>query len=250
MLVALVVVVVMLVVVLIAATIVVMLVIMPVRMMLMRMVFTVGMVVTMCMVVVAMFVVHMAFMAVCWIPMLVAVVIMPVMCVAVVDVIVLLFFILVGPAIRLKRPLDMRDLRAEAARHVLDHVIAADADAVLHDLRNDVAVAEVPCDLGEMQRAGAAKFRQFFGRANNLDQASVIQNQSVAVAKLHGVRQVEQEFRAARCSHGNAAAVAAFIVEDDRVGGLGLPCAARADETGLDHVSVPVVWSAASSIAA
>ena len=44
----------------------------------------------------------------------------------------------------IERCLDRRQLGAEPAQHVLDHVVAAHAQPIADDLHVDVAIADVP----------------------------------------------------------------------------------------------------------
>src|SRR5262245_37830534 len=62
----------------------------------------------------------------------------------------------VGAPFGIERRLDLDDARAEPLYHRLDDVIAADAQALRHDLRRQMAVAEMPCDADQMQGIGAA----------------------------------------------------------------------------------------------
>ena len=72
--------------------------------------------------------------------MVVMTVIMPMRVVMTVAV----MMVLVGAVLRIERRFDWRKPRAEPAQHVLDHMIAADAQPVADDLHVDVAVADVP----------------------------------------------------------------------------------------------------------
>ena len=61
--------------------------------------------------------------------------------VAVVGIVVVLA---VGAAFGIERRANLAHLGAEALQHVDDHVVVADQDAVILDLRRQVAVAEMP----------------------------------------------------------------------------------------------------------
>ncbi len=88
----------------------------------------------------------------------------------------------IGATFRIERSLDGGDTRTEAAHHVLDNVIAADAQALAHDLGRQVTIAEVPGDPHQMMRIGAANFHQRLRRGHHLDQPSILQHQRIATA--------------------------------------------------------------------
>lgn len=145
---------------------------------------------------------------------------------------------LVSPAIGLERRLYMHHLRAELAGHLLQHVIPADAEAFGQNFSGRVAVADVIGEPHHQPRVGRAQFGELFWSRDDLDQPAILQHQRVAAAQMHGVRQVEQEFRAAHALHGHAAAMAFVIVENDGVGGLRLPGPFGRDEIRADHAAV------------
>ena len=56
----------------------------------------------------------------------------------------------ISAALRCERRLDGAERRAEPAQHVGDHMVVPDQDAMRHDLRREMPVAEMP---GETQQA-------------------------------------------------------------------------------------------------
>ena len=60
----------------------------------------------------------------------------------------------IGAAFGIERRLDLDDARAEPLHHRLDDVVAADAQPFRHDLRRQMAVAEMPGDPDQMMRIG------------------------------------------------------------------------------------------------
>ena len=123
----------------------------------------------------------------------------------------------VRAAFGIKRRLDFDDARAEALHHGLDDVVPADAQSLGHDLRRQMAVAEMPADADEVVRIAAADLEQRLGSRDHLDQPSVLQHQRIAAAQRDGMLQVEQEFETARPGHGHAAAVPVVEIEHDRI---------------------------------
>jgi hypothetical protein len=141
----------------------------------------------------------------------------------------------IGAAFGIERRLDLDDCRAKPPSHILDHMIAPDAQALLQEFGRQVAIAEVPGDAHQRGRVGATNFRETFWRGDDFDDASVLQRQAVAGAQHHRLIQVEQEDEAAHAGHGDAAAIAIFIIEDDRVGGFAGPGAGGTNGMSVLH---------------
>jgi hypothetical protein len=123
----------------------------------------------------------------------------------------------IGAAFGIERRLDLDDAGAETTHHLLDDVIAADAQALRHDLRRQMAIAEMPGETHEMARIGAANLDQRLWCCDHLDAAAVFQHQRVAAAQGDGVFQVEQKFQSARSRHHHATAMTIVEVENDGV---------------------------------
>ena len=124
----------------------------------------------------------------------------------------------IGAAFGIERRLDLDDPRAQPLHHRLDDMIAADAQALRHDLRRQMAVAEMPGDPDQMQGIGAPDLDQRLGRRDHLDQPAVFQHQRVTAAKRDGVFQIEQEFESARARHRHTPPVAVVEIEHDGIG--------------------------------
>src|SRR5882757_3867760 len=88
----------------------------------------------------------------------------------------------IGAAFGIERRLDLDDAGAEPGHHRLDDVVAADAQALRHDLGRQMAIAEMSGDPYQMERVGATDFNQRLGSGDHLDQAAVFQHQRVAAA--------------------------------------------------------------------
>jgi hypothetical protein len=141
----------------------------------------------------------------------------------------------IGAAFRIERRLDRSDLRAEPARHILDHMIAPDAQALAEELGLQMAIAEMPGEAHERGRIGAADFGELFGRRDHFDDAAVVQFEPIARAQHHRLWKVEQKGEAAHACHGDPAPIALVIVEDDRIGGLARPGAGGTDGMSMLH---------------
>jgi hypothetical protein len=121
----------------------------------------------------------------------------------------------IGAPFRIERPFDRDDLRAEAARHVLDHVIAPDPERAPRQLDRQMTIAEMPGDPRQRDRVLAADLGERLRRRHHFDEAAVVEREAVAGAEHHGLRQVEQKGEALDAGHRHAAAVAVVIIEHD-----------------------------------
>ncbi|MET4325651.1 hypothetical protein ABIB80_001472 [Bradyrhizobium sp. i1.15.2] len=123
----------------------------------------------------------------------------------------------IGAALGIERRLDLDHARTEALHHGFDDVVAADAQALGHDLRRQMAIAEMPADANKVVRIVAANLEQRLGRGDHLDQSAVLQHQCIAAAQGDGILQVEQELEPPRSRHRHPAAVSIVEIEHDRI---------------------------------
>jgi len=121
----------------------------------------------------------------------------------------------IGAAFRIERCLDLDDAGAEAFHHGLDHMVPADAQALGHDLRRQMPVAEMPGEPHQMMRIGGADLQQRLGRRHHLDEPAVLEHQGVATAQGGGVLEIEQEVQPARARHRQPAPVPIVEIEQD-----------------------------------
>lgn len=104
-----------------------------------------------------------------------------------------------------------------------------------HQLRRQMAVAEMPGEPHQMQGIPPAYLEQRLRRRDHFHQPPVLQHQRVAAAQRNSVLEVEQEFEAARAGHRHSAAMSVVEIEHDGVGrGVG-PAMLAADGGGADH---------------
>jgi len=123
--------------------------------------------------------------------------------------------------LRVKRRIDCRDRGAEAGRHLLQHVIAPDAQPVADDLHVGVAIAEMPGKLHQRERCPDGHFSQGFSLAGNQHDPAIVEHDAVAIAQRHSLIEVQQELGAALTLQDNATAMPIARVEDDEVGCVG-----------------------------
>ena len=137
---------------------------------------------------------------------------------------------------RIERRLDRRHRGAETRRHLLQHVIAADAEPVADDLHVGVAVAEMPGEPHQRERRPRRDLDQRLGLPGHQHDAAVVEHDAVAVAQRHRLVEVEQELGAALALEHDAAAMAVAGIEHHAVDrGGGIPEAGPADGPAALH---------------
>src|SRR5438105_6543925 len=111
--------------------------------------------------------------------------------------------------------------------HMCDHVIAPDQDALRIDLDREMAIAEMPGKLREMARIAPRYLYQLFRFGTHFDDAAIFEHEPIAIAKMCGFREIEDESEPPISGHGDPPPVAAVIVEADGIDRRGMPCASR-----------------------
>jgi hypothetical protein len=145
---------------------------------------------------------------------------------------------LIGAAFRIEWRLDLDHARAQSPHHGFDDVIPADAQALRHDLRRQMAIAEMPGDTHQMLRIAASDLQQRLGGRHDFDQPPILQDKRIAAAQRDRAFEVEQEFEATRCGHRHPPPMTIVEIEHDRVGGRVLPAMLRFDLCGTDHAII------------
>jgi hypothetical protein len=149
----------------------------------------------------------------------------------------------IGAAFGIERRFDLDDARAQAFHHRLDHVVAADAQALRHDLRRQMTVAEMPGEPHQMLRIDAADLDQRLGCRDHLDHPAVFQHKSVAAAQGDGVLEIEQECEPPRAGHHHSPPVPIVEIEHDGIGSSLSPVMLAQDARGADHAHILIRFS-------
>lgn len=126
-------------------------------------------------------------MAMCGFAMAVTVVIM-----AVVVMIVPTMGVVSAPH-RLESRFNRGDGRAQPFQHGANNVIALDENAVGINLGRQVAVAEMPGKLRQVQRIATTHFEQLFLCGNDFHKVAIVEHQLVAIGKEHRFLQVQHD---------------------------------------------------------
>ena len=124
----------------------------------------------------------------------------------------------IGAAFGIERRVDLDHAGAQPLQHRLDDMIAPDPQALWHDLRRQMTVAEMPGKANQMLRIGGPDLGQGLGCRDHLDQPAIVEHQSVAATKCYGIFQIEQEFQSARAGHRHSPPVAVVEIEHHGIG--------------------------------
>lgn len=120
----------------------------------------------------------------------------------------------IGAAHRVEGCDDILDLGAEPFEHRLDDMVAQDQDAVSRDGGGEMAVADVPGELGEMERIpGPDRVERLVG-GGDLDHAAALDCQGVACRQNHRLGQVDQDLAAVAGFDHAPAQMALVMLED------------------------------------
>ena len=141
----------------------------------------------------------------------------------------------ISAAFWIERRLERDHAGAKTFGHRLDDGIAPDAQRLWRYFSRQMAVAEVPGDPCQSGGVGGANFDQSFGRRDDLDDAAVLELQSVAGAQHHRLGQIEQEVETAHAGHGDAAPIALVVVQHHRVGRFARPGAGGNNRMRVQH---------------
>jgi hypothetical protein len=148
----------------------------------------------------------------------------------------------IGAAFGIERRFDLDHAGAQPLHHRLDDMVAPDPQAPGHDLRRQMAVAEMPGDANQMMRIGAADLNQRLGRGDHLDQPAIFEHQRIAAAQRHGVFEIEQELQPARARHRHPPPVAVVEIEHDGIGRRLAPAMLALDSRGADHAKARFIF--------
>jgi hypothetical protein len=141
----------------------------------------------------------------------------------------------IGAALGIERRLDLDHAGAEPLHHRLDDVVAPDTQALGHDLRRQMAIAEMPGHPDQMVRIGPLDLGQRLRRCDDFDQPAILEHQRIAAAQRDGVFQIEQELQSPRARHRHPAPMSVVEIEHDGIGRRLAPAMLALDSCRADH---------------
>jgi hypothetical protein len=130
---------------------------------------------------------------------------------------IMLMMAAISTALGLERRLDGGELRTQANQHLLQHMIAADAQAITGYLHLRVPIAEVPGQARQLVRVDRSDFDQRLRPPDHAHNGTILQHQAIAVAQHRGLGQIEQECRPFLAGQHDAATLALVGVEHDAI---------------------------------
>jgi hypothetical protein len=137
---------------------------------------------------------------------------------------------LIRARLGIERCLDLNNCGAKTDQHVAQHMVASQPHPIARDLYVGVAIAEVPGEARQRLRRSSRNVQQRLGLGDDPHDRAIFEDEAVAVAQHGGVRQVEQDTRAALAGQREAAALAVVGIEHDAVAcRSGIPCAGPPD---------------------
>jgi hypothetical protein len=139
----------------------------------------------------------------------------------------------------IERRVDRSETRAEAGRHLLQHVIAPDAKPVAHDLHIGMAIAEVPSEPNERQWRLRRHLDQRLGLTRDPHDPAVIEHEPIAVAQGLRPCEVEQEHGTPLAGEHDPPPLAVAGIEHDAVDGDPVPRSHAPDGGHAPHPGLP-----------
>jgi hypothetical protein len=136
---------------------------------------------------------------------------------------------------RIERRHNRRHRRAKAADHILEHVIAANAQSTVNNLDLRVSISEVPGQAHKAARRSRIDFTQWLRLASDGNNRSVVKDKTVTVPQRHRSRQIEQKLGPVLAGQNDTPAVAIVGAENDLVESGGAPRPGWSDCTSALH---------------
>jgi hypothetical protein len=125
----------------------------------------------------------------------------------------------VSAALGLERRFDSRQLRAQAAQHLLDHMVGPDAKSMVANLSRQVPVSQVPGQAHELAGILVPDFGDLFRGSLDHQPPAVFELHTISVSHGHSFGKVEKDVLA--CVQGQADTAAVPRVEIERKGACG-----------------------------
>ncbi len=123
----------------------------------------------------------------------------------------------IGALLGIERRLDRRKRGTQPAQHLLEHVVATDAQPVAHHLHVGVAVADVPGEPRQRVEAGRRDLHQRLRLALDLDDGAIVKHEAVAIPQRRRMREIQQKRGAALAGEHDPPTMTLIGVEHDAV---------------------------------
>src|SRR5436190_2653407 len=138
--------------------------------------------------------------------------------------------------LRIKGRFDILRHRTEPLHHLLEHMIAPDAEGFVGKLRIRVSVADVPGEAHEIDRRLRADLDQWLRLSRDHDNRSVLKHQSITVAQHHRLRKIKQQLLAPLGREHDAPPYPVSSIEHNAIDRAGpVPCSGIRDTGNMPH---------------
>jgi len=121
----------------------------------------------------------------------------------------------IGATLGLKRGLHCPELRAEAAEHMLDHMIGPDPETLFPKFSRQMPVSEVPSQAYKLLWISVRDLDNMFRGSLNLQPPPVLKLQTISIRHRNSFRKVEQDLFTCVRSQSYAAAMARVKIESE-----------------------------------
>jgi hypothetical protein len=126
---------------------------------------------------------------------------------------VMVAVVAVSATLGLERGLRFRELRAEAAEHMFDHMVRPNAESLVTNFSRQVPVPEVPSQAHKLVGILVPDFDNMLRSGLDPQPSPILQLQTVSIGHRNGFWKVEKDIFAFVCTQANAAAMARVKIE-------------------------------------
>jgi len=115
----------------------------------------------------------------------------------------------------LERGPQFREVRAEAAEHLLDHVVGPNAENLVPNFSRQMPVSQVPSQANKLVWIFVPNFDNGLRSSVNHQPSPIFKLQTISISHRNGVRKVEEDFFALVRRQAYAAAMARVKIESE-----------------------------------
>ena len=121
----------------------------------------------------------------------------------------------VRAAFRLKGGLNLYKIRFELAKHILDHMVGANAEKLVSNFSRQMPISQMPCKADKLIGILMPDFDDMLCRGLDLQPIPIFQLQAISIGHRNRFRKVEKDVFALIRSQANAAAMARVKIESE-----------------------------------
>lgn len=122
--------------------------------------------------------------------------------------------------LRIERRFNLRQGRSHLLQHAFQHMIAANAQLLSHDLKPGMSVADVPSKPHQIACTVGRDLGQRLRNSLHGDNRAVVEHKAIAIAQCDGTFEVEQERRAVLSRQNDSPTVTVIGIENHAIDGF------------------------------